>query len=64
VPGDWNPYDNSIEARGGGGCELNGGGGAGGHGIIVITYYVPSRSLKILGRLKIYGGKLLIHQAQ
>lgn len=52
-----------------GAAGVYGGGGgagrtatAGGNGLIVITYYVPSRSLKLTGTLKLYGGKMIIHQ--
>ncbi len=47
---------------GGGGGGTSAGGGA--QGIIVVTYYVPSRNFKLLGTLRLYGGTLRINQAQ
>ena len=50
---------------GGGGGAAKDRNGSGAQGIIVITYYVPSRSVKLFGKLKILNGaRLKINQAQ
>ena len=61
-----------IRLRGGPGALFGAGGGGGDtavrrgrNGVLVITYYVPSRGMKLLGKLKIYNGaRLKINQAQ